>query len=373
MMLDFLRSDLADLEAYTPHPRGEAVHSIDRLDTNESPFDLPPELKEKLAWIYRNQLETNRYPDASQAELKAAIAQYVSESAAVKNAIAPENISLGNGSDELIRSLLIATCVGSECAILAPEPTFSMYGVLAKTLAIPIVRVGRTANRFEVNIARAQYAIEWNSLIRAVFVAHPNSPTANLLSEAELDWLRGLPKQILVVIDEAYFEFSRTSVVSELHEHPNWVILRTFSKAFRLAALRVGYAIAHPELIRALETLRLPYNLPGFSQAAALIALEHRRELLQVVGLILEERDRLYRVLSQLPEVCVLPSQANFLYLRPPPPHASQETLERLVQALKDRGTLVRHTGGGLRLTVGTPEENSRAIERLQQVLAELL
>ncbi len=268
-MLPFIRSDLAQFTAYKPHPSSDTAASVptqlDRLDTNESPSDLPPELKEKLAWTYQQVIETNRYPDGGHEILKDAIAEYVNESAALSSSLfTAANISVGNGSDELIRSLLIATCLGGEGSILVANPTFSMYGILAQTLGIPVVAVGRNEINFEIDISAAQSAIEQtqNPPIRVVFVVHPNSPTANSLTAAELRWLRSLPENILVVIDEAYFEFSQTTLVGELIQRPNWLILRTFSKAFRLAALRVGYCVAHPEAIAILEKVRLPYNLP---------------------------------------------------------------------------------------------------------------
>lgn len=381
-MLPFLRSDLAQLTAYTPHPGGadgEAAPVLDRLDTNESPFDLPDDLKQKLGWHFQQQIESNRYPDGAHAELKAAIADYVCESAGLPpDRITAEQISIGNGSDELIRSLLIATCLGGEGAILTAPPTFSMYAILAQTLGIPVVTVGRSESSFELDLDSAQSAIEFadEPPIRVVFMVHPNSPTGNAMTPAELDWLRQVPDRVLVVIDEAYFEFSQQSVVAELAEHPNWVVLRTFSKAFRLAALRVGYAIAHPDLIATLEKVRLPYNLPSFSQAAAQLALAHRQELLEAIPVILQERDRLYAFLSGHPALQVWQSDSNFFYVRLKPDadtpfsHLSlDEALEQLFHRCRAVGTLIRHTGGGIRLTVGTPEENQRTIDRLQAIL----
>ncbi|MEC4807401.1 MAG: histidinol-phosphate transaminase [Jaaginema sp. PMC 1079.18] len=368
-MLEFLRSDIVDLQAYTPHPGGAVTTPLDRLDTNESPYDLPPDLQEKLAWMYQNTIETNRYPDGSHAALKAAIAQYASESAGGMVSLDPSQISVGNGSDELIRSLLIATCLNSVCSILVATPTFSMYGILAQTLGIPITSVNRHPDNFAIHLGEAEYALEQNPLIRVVFVVHPNSPTANQLTSDEINWLRQLPSQLLVVIDEAYFEFSGETLLAELEEHPNWIILRTFSKAFRLAALRVGYAIAHPQLTLALEKIRLPYNLPAFSQGAALLALENRQELLSCISTIQQERDRLYQAFQNIPQLRVWPSDANFLYLRLEDHLASRYPYPQLIADLKAQGTLIRHTGGGLRITVGTPEENSRTLERLSALL----
>lgn len=370
-MFDFLREDLKQFQAYTPHPGGEVTIPPDILDTNENPYDLPNDLKSKLAWQYEHEIQTNRYPDGSHSELKNAIATYVSESANLaENTITAANISVGNGSDELIRSILIATCLGNSDAIFSAPPTFSMYRILAQTLGIPVVQGSRSMVDFSLDLEDAQAKVQGTESqpVRVVFVVHPNSPTANALSAAELDWLRSLPPEILVVIDEAYFEFSQTSVVGELADHPNWVIMRTFSKAFRLAALRVGYAIAHPEVIKIFEKVRLPYNLPEFTQAGANLALANRQDLLAVIPEILAERDKLHQGLTAFPMLQVWPSDANFIHVR----HKTEgdETLAKITQELKAKGTLIRHTGGGLRITVGTPAENQRTLERLRAVLA---
>ena len=432
-MLPFIRQDLAELAAYTPHPggaSGESAHSesvLDRLDTNECPYDLPEELKQKLAWTYQQLIETNRYPDGGHAALKEAIAQYVNESIAEsipvpplnkgeilnvpplnkgallnvpplnkgglggvklqKTAITADNISVGNGSDELIRSLLIATCLGGQGSILVANPTFSMYGITAKTLGIPVVSAPRKEDNFEIDIAAAKQAIlsvgvapvgagcanaqNQNPPVRVVFVVHPNSPTANALTTNEIEWLSSLPENILVVIDEAYFEFSQNTLADRLQQHPNWIILRTFSKAFRLASMRVGYAIAHPELTAALEKIRLPYNLPSFSQTAAEFALAQRQQLLAVIPEIIAERAKLIAALTQHQKLQVWPSAANFVYLRVKSAEgeSSEKAHQQIMQQLKAQGTLIRHTGGGLRITVGTPDENQRTCDRIGAIL----
>jgi histidinol-phosphate aminotransferase len=386
-MLPFIRKDLAELTAYTPHPggaSGELAHSesvLDRLDTNECPYDLPEELKKKLAWTYQQLIETNRYPDGGHAALKEAIAQYVNESITIpplggvalpKTAITADNISVGNGSDELIRSLLIATCLGGTGSIFVANPTFSMYGIIAQTLGIPVVSVQRKEENFEIDIEAAKRAIgqNQNPPVRTVFVVHPNSPTANALTPDEIEWLENLPSEILVVIDEAYFEFSQNTLADQLHHHPNWIILRTFSKAFRLASMRVGYAIAHPELAAALEKIRLPYNLPSFCQVAAELGLAQRQLLLAVIPEIISERAKLIAALTQYQKLQVWPSAANFVYLRAKAGDRNLAETEhkQIMQQLKDRGTLIRHTGGGLRITVGSPEENQRTVDRIAAI-----
>ncbi len=364
-MSAFLRPDLLKFTAYNAH--GEELEGalpavIDHLDTNECSYDLPPTLKEKLAWEYQHRLLANRYPNGEHGPLKAAIAAYGSEAG---TPVAPDQVSVGNGSDELIRSLLIATCVGRPGAILVADPTFSMYRILAETLGVSVVSVGRHPATFEVDLAAATDAIaQASEPIRMVFMVSPNSPTGNALTAAELDWLRQLPEEILVVVDEAYFEFCQQTTIADAVTRPNWVVMRTFSKAFRLAAHRVGYAIAQAPIIQVLEKVRLPYNLPSFSQVAAEWALTHRADILATVAEVQQERDRLTTACAQLPGFTLWPSQANFLYGR-----STHQNPADVFQKLRQLGTYVRHTGGGLRITVGTPAENDRTLAHLKWVL----
>ncbi len=368
-MSAFIRPDLKAFAAYSAHAMATDTvvpTAIDHLDTNESSYDLPAPLKEKLAWEYQNTLQANRYPDGRHADLRAAIANYANHSVALSNlTVTADCVTVGNGSDELIRSLLIATCVGRSGAILVAEPTFSMYKILAQTLGVEVITVGRDETTFEVDTTAAQAAIANHSTpVRLVFMVSPNSPTGNSLTTNELDWLRSLPTDVLVVVDEAYFEFSQTSTLSDALTRPNWLITRTFSKAFRLAAHRIGYAIAQPELIAILDKVRLPYNLPSFSQAAALTALRYAPELLAAVTEVQAERERLSQAFKALPNFQTWPSTANFIYGRP-----TVHSLDNLFQKLYQQGTQIRQTGGGLRITIGTPAENSRTLAHLDQAL----
>lgn len=358
-MLPCLRPDLATLAVYHPQAREPGA---DWLDGNEYPLDWPPALKEKLAWMYRQDVANNRYPDGSHQELKYELCNYINENlGAGFSQLTPDWLAVGNGSDELIRSILMATCLGQNTGILIAEPTFSMYKILARTLGIPVWSSGRD-ERFEINLNQADYLLTQEP-IRVIFVVHPNSPTGNSLTLAERDWLKQIPPKVLVVIDEAYFEFSQDTVLPDLLAHPNWVILRTFSKGFRLANLRIGYAVAHPEVITAFEAMRLPYNLSGFALMAAQFALSQRRQILSTLPEILTERERLAVELGKISGVQVWPSQANFLYIR-----TTNLALEQVHEQLKALGSLVRCTGGGLRLTIGTPAENTRLLQRLRQV-----
>ncbi|WP_052312131.1 histidinol-phosphate transaminase, partial [Richelia intracellularis] len=340
------------------------------LDTNESSEDLPPQLQEKLLCTYQESIKNNRYPDSSHEKLKSSIANYVNESAELdRQTFSSKSISISNGSDELIRSILIASCVNGEGSILVAEPTFSMYGILAKTLGIPLVTIPRNEDNFAIDLQAATSAINniKNPPIRAVFIVHPNSPTGNTLNNSEVDWLINLPENILVVIDEAYFEFSQTTLVSKLVQYPNWVVLRTFSKAFRLAAHRIGYCVANPKTISILEKVRLPYNIPSFSLAAALIAMENHKLLLGSVLQTLTERDKLIQELRLNIALKVWDSRANFIFIKTQALNLDVKTINL---KLRESGTLVREIYQGLRITVGTPAENKRTLQRIKSILS---
>ena len=386
--MSFLRADLARLAAYqSPHPPEESAAeqpAIDPLDTNESPIDLPNQIKAALAEKYQQAIAANRYPDGSHVALKQSVLKYATASSTIDPVtLTLANVTLGNGSDELIRSVLMATCLGNNGSILVATPTFSMYSILAKTLGIVVHSTERKAN-FEVDLDAAETAIAQASQatdtapIKVVFMVHPNSPTGNALTARELGWLRQLPPDILVVVDEAYFEFSTHTTLSDAIARPNWIVLRTFSKAFRLAAHRVGYGIAHPDIIAALEKLRLPYNLPSFSQAAAIVALAHSDQLLEQIPVLLREREKLRLALHEHPCLQVWPSNSNFIYARLSDrglanleATSQSEGLTKTFQKLRAQGTLIRHTGGGLRISIGTAAENQRTLTNLQHAIGE--
>lgn len=364
--LSFIREDLLNLSAYIPTPISENQQQLTRLDANESPHNLPLELKAKLASFYEQEIETNRYPDGSHFKLKNLIADYVNESVNIPNLINFNQISVGNGSDELIRSILIATCLNNQGSILVANPTFSMYGILAQTLGIITHSINRNELDFTWNLAIANKVISEsnNSPVKVVFVVHPNSPTANCLTADEIQWLKDLPSDILVVIDEAYYEFSQQTLVSELPNHPNWLILRTFSKGFRLAAHRIGYAIAHEDIIKVLEKIRLPYNLPTFSQLAAELVLENRDIILPAVKEVMTEKHRVYEALVNNSLFKVWHSDANFIYLRLAH-NSSSENHDAIMTQLKQDNVIIRHTGGGLRISIGTMTENNHLLDKL--------
>lgn len=346
--MDLFRPELEALAAYhTPQ-----VPGADKLNENEWPEDLPDGFKQKLAHLLTVQIPGNRYPPSAPDSLRNRIAEYCG--------VNPEMVSFGNGSDELIRSVIMATCLGNGGTVLTVEPTFSMYRILSQTLGVPCVVLERNEEDFSLDLDQIRRAVA-SAGVRVLFLANPNSPTGTLLDEEVLLALLALP--VLVVLDEAYHEFSGYSAVPLLAKYPNLIVLRTFSKAFRLASFRVGYAIARPEAALTLEKVRLPYNLSALSQLAATLALEHKQELLAGIPALLDQRDRVARALADTGQFRLWPSATNFIYARP-----FSRSSEDVRLALAERGTLVRATGGGLRISAGTPTQNDRLLAHLREL-----
>ncbi|GIX07336.1 MAG: histidinol-phosphate aminotransferase [Candidatus Poribacteria bacterium] len=344
----FLREDLRDLQPYHVEPFPHRV----KLDANESPYDLPPAVKRR-ALRELEELPFHRYPDPEARELKAALSKRLD--------VPAEWLAVGNGSDELIQMLLIALARPGT-RVLAPEPTFSMYRILARVAGLPFVGVPLD-ERFELNAEALRQEVE-RSPRAIVFLSYPNNPTGNCWDEEVIRDLLGAPNAVFV-LDEAYYEFSRRTFLPELGRRSNVLVLRTFSKAFGLAGLRVGILIADPRWIGCVEKVRLPYNVNGVSQRIARIALEHAEEIQRVVETIVAERRRLFEALAQEARLEPFPSEANFLLFR------VRDGAAQAFRRLLDAGVLVRNLDRPgplrdcLRVTVGRREENDQFLKAL--------
>jgi histidinol-phosphate aminotransferase len=343
------------MRAYTLAARDAPV----KINQNENPWDVPQEVKRRVLekalvrpWA--------RYPDFDPRELTEALARFAGWH--------PDGTLAGNGSNELIEALLRVT-VGPGTQVVIPEPTFTLYALLTEILGGEGLRVPLTEElRYDT---RALVEARRRSEAAVTIVCSPNNPTGTVLLRRDLERLCGAGDGI-VVLDEAYHEFSGETAVPLLEQHPNLVVLRTFSKAKALAGLRVGYLLASPELVREVNKARLPYNLNFFTQTAALAALEEHEALDELVGRIVEERERLSARLADVPGVRVWPSKANFVLL---------ELLEAspgaVFDALYRRGVLVRDVSTYpmlsrcLRVSVGTPEENEAFLHALGSALGE--
>jgi len=323
-----------------------------KLDAMENPFCLPDGVKREIAETVR-QAQINRYPDPSAGKLKRAISELWG--------MDPERMMLGNGSDELIQAVILA--FGGP--VLIPAPTFAMYEITAKALSQDVVTVPLKKD-FSLD---ADKFIKKAKQIKAkvIFLACPNNPTGNRFSD---EAMRKILDQTsaAVVIDEAYFDFSRKSFLPLLKDYPNMILLRTLSK-IGFAGLRVGVLTAAPKVIEELNKIRLPYNINTLSQAAALAALGHRDVLNQQISLLISERERLYNALSQIEGITAYPSETNFILFR-----AATDATD-IYNKLKQAGILIKNLNkpgplkNCLRVTVGTPEENSEFLNSMKEIL----
>lgn len=346
-----VRDEIRALTAYHVSPAEGMV----KLDAMENPYRLPPELAarmgERLAAV-----AVNRYPDPAAPRLKRALR----DAMGIPDAL---EIVLGNGSDEILQMVSVVLARPGATAV-SVEPSFVMYRIAAAAAGLRYVGVP----------LRADFTLDEAALLEAIgrerpaltWIAYPNNPTGNLFPrEAILRVIEASPG--LVVVDEAYYAFSAgASLLAEVGRHPNLLLVRTVSK-LGLAGLRLGLAIGTAEWIRELEKVRPPYNVNVLSAAAGELLLEERAVLERQTAAIVAERARLERELDKLPGVTRFPSAANFILARVADgPGAFGH--------LRQRGILVRTFHGShpllahcLRLTVGTPDENTRMLEALAQ------
>jgi histidinol-phosphate aminotransferase len=353
--LRHVKPAVREIRPYTLAAREAPV----KINQNENPWDLPEAVKRRVVdqalarpWA--------RYPDFDPRELTEALARFSGWRA--------DGILAGNGSNELIEALLVVT-VAPGTRVVIPEPTFTLYALLTRILGGEAVRVPLTEDLAYDPEALAEARRRHEAAV--TIVCTPNNPTGTRLPLPELERLCRAGDG-LVVVDEAYHEFSGESAVPLLEKHPNLVVLRTFSKALALAGLRVGYLLSSPEIVREVNKARLPYNLNFFTQTAALAALEEHAALEEMVRRLVEERERLLERLADVPGVRAWPSHANFFLLE-----MLSVSPKAVFESLYRRGVLVRDVSSYpmlsrcLRVSVGTPEENETFLHALGAAFGE--
>lgn len=355
--MDRVRQPRPELEHLVPYDAKDVRADV-VLASNENPLNLPGELLEKLAERVREHIPFNRYPDPLATHLRELIAE--------ANGLDPGNVLVGNGGDELIFDLVLAWGGPGRTLVDLP-PTFAMYGIDAQMTGTKVVNVPRTET-FEID-AQALLAVIATEDPDLIVVANPNNPTGTMAPETVLiDVLNAT--DALVLVDEAYFEFSRHTMRPHMERHPNLVILRTFSKAFSLAGLRAGYLLANPDVVRELTKVRQPYSVNRFTQVAAALTFRERVVFQAGIREIMRTRDLLLHGLAAIPGVEPFPSEANFVLFRVP--HASAVWRD----LLHDHSILVRdlsRTPGledCLRVTVGTEDEVARFLHALDQIMS---
>jgi histidinol-phosphate aminotransferase len=313
------------------------------LDANENSFGSP-----LVKWY-------NRYPDPLQIKVKEKLSE-------IKSVPVP-NIFLGNGSDECIDILYRSFCEPGEDNVIVVPPTYGMYEVSANINNIAIKKVPLTT-AFQLNLRAIEDAVDDHT--KMIFLCSPNNPTGNSLEREDIEVILNNYFGI-VVIDEAYINFSRhRSFIQELKEYPNLVILQTLSKAWGLAALRLGMCFASEEIIQVMNKVKPPYNINQATQELVIKALHEVEQVNIMIRDIVKERDALEKTLQQLPLVeKVFPSDANFLLVKVSEPKTIYHYLLEKGIVVRDRSK-VELCEGCLRITVGTQQENQELLKHLE-------
>jgi len=349
-----IRQDVQSTAGYAIQPSAGMV----KLDAMENPFRLPPVLQKALGERL-SRVAINRYPQCK-GELASALAQHFEVPTGCK-------VIVGNGSDELI-DLLSVACNVPGATVLAPLPGFVMYEMSARLRGLKFVGVPLTAH-FELDEAAMLAAIEQHRP-SLTYIAYPNNPTGNLFDERIVEKIVAAvgAQDGLVVFDEAYQPFSSRTWMQRMAAHPHVLVMRTLSK-FGLAGVRLGYLAGATELIDQVDKVSPPYNISALNAEATLFALEHAEVFGEQAAILRAQRARLSQALAALPGVTVFPSEANMILVRVP-------DSKRAFEGMKARRVLVKHIAGlhplltnCLRLTVGTPEEDTLMIDALKASL----
>ncbi len=347
-----LRNELAGLPVYVP---GKNVPGSIKLASNETVHGPLPSVR---AAIERAIAVVNRYPDNASVDLKAALAMHLG------SGVVPEHIAVGSGSATLCQQLVqITAAAGDE--VMMGWRTFECYPPVIQVAGATGVKVPLTDHTHDLDAMLAAIT----DRTRLIFVCNPNNPTSTVVDPDKLTrFVESVPPQILIAIDEAYAEYIRDGMLPNSLElaltRGNVVVLRTFSKAYGLAGLRVGYAIGHPDLITALDKVVMPFAVTNVAQAAAIASLEASDELMARTDAVVLERTRVSAALREagfeLP-----PSQANFVWL--PLGERSMDFSDRAA----DAHLVVRpFADEGVRVTIGAPQENDAMLHFVRDWIA---
>lgn len=356
-MIGRVRPAVAGMASYTPGKDASQVAAERGLDeaiklaSNENPWPPVPEIAAAIADAVSG---ANRYADNSASAVRSAIGEWLG--------IDRASITVGCGSSGLLQQVFM-TYVDAGDEVVFPYPSFEIYPIFCALFGAVDVRTPLVDHTFDLDaVAKAV-----TDKTKVVFLATPNNPTGTSIAMDDVaTLLESIPKDVIVVIDEAYREFNSPTFgdpVSLLESHRNVIVTRTFSKAFGLAGMRAGYGVCDPEIVQELDKVRLAFSVNNLAQAAMLAAIEHEDAAMANVRVLLEERQRCVSALTnagvELPE-----THANFVFI------PTGDATVDLAGALEKRGIVARPFPGiGLRVTVGTPEQNDRWLKALIELL----
>ncbi|UCH27532.1 MAG: histidinol-phosphate transaminase [Trueperaceae bacterium] len=326
-----------------------------KLDQNESPFDLTEPLKSRI-FERLSKIPFNRYPEIHAQGLRRKIARHFEW---------PEDgIVVAGGSNVLVQSLVITAGLGQK--VLTVTPTFPVYAMQARLLDAQLIELPLTTG-FELPVAALER--ELSSGRGVLFLANPAAPTGNLHRRTDLlSLIEAAATDWLVVIDEAYCQFAASDYLEVVRQHRHVVSLRTFSKAFGLGGVRLGFALTTPDVAENVQKVMMPFAVSSLQQAVGEVMLDEIEAVTEVVEQISSERARLWKALSRLENITVFPSETNFLLIKVPDP-------ARVHRELLDRGVLIRRQDhlpglqGCVRVTIGSIEENALFLSAFQEVV----
>lgn len=348
---NLIREEVLNQKAYS----APEISCPIKLDANESPYDLSPFLKSKIIEAIKK-VSLNRYPEPGSPELRAGFSKLYG--------VTSDMLLIGNGSDELIQILLIAV-KRQASSIIVPTPTFVMYKISALNNGHEVIEVPLD-KQFDLDVDYMFEIMEVKSP-DLIFLSYPNNPTGNCFDSRKIEAILKETDGI-VVVDEAYFNFSGKTFLSYLDKHENLVILRTLSKV-GLAAMRIGILIGSPPLIHELNKVRLPYNLNTLSQITARLYIENEAAFQKEANKIVSRRDELFTELKKIDGIHLYPSDANFILFS-----CSFDT-DSVYHSLIKKGILIKkfETLGILencmRVTTGTREENGEFLKAMKTII----
>ncbi|HER24609.1 MAG TPA: histidinol-phosphate transaminase [Candidatus Atribacteria bacterium] len=352
----YFRDSLRELKPYDAH---EVPYKI-KLNANENPYGLSEEDIEEILNKAKN-IEYSRYPNANSVKLSEIVSSFWG--------LTKNNIVIGNGSDELIDYLVKAFSEKGR-RIITTAPSFAMYKIYSMINGSNFVQIPLNQSNFSLNEDKIliEAKKEDSSMI---FIAYPNAPTGNYFAEDKM--IRIIEESgCLVIVDEAYYEFGEKTFIPLISRYDNLAILRTFSKAYSIASLRVGYLLSNPEIINEVRKVKSPFNVNTFSQIAAQVVFQNKEILKDNLNKIIKERERLTNRINKIPPFKAYPSWTNFVLVEV----GSKENSDLVYNHLLTQGILVQTVSDPifsasryfLRITVGKREENDILIKGLENV-----
>lgn len=357
------KKGVMNIEPYKPGKpidevkRELSLEEVYKLASNENSLGPSPKA---MAAIKKALKDLNRYPDGN--------CYYLKEKLSKKLKVKSDNLAFGNGSDELIAVIIQAFMNEDENAVVA-DPTFLEYRLIAEAYGRQVMVVPSVNLKYDLDGMRKAI----NEKTKLVFIANPDNPTGTYVSDKQITrFLEGIPDNVIVVMDEAYYDFVDAKDYPDTMRHlrdKGLIILRTFSKAYGLAGLRVGYALSNAELIDCMNRVRQPFNVNSLAQVAALASLDDAAYLKKTVRTVLRGKKFLYGALDKM-GIAYVPSQTNFILV-----DVKRDSWE-LFQKMLRYGVIVRDMkpyklDSYIRVTVGTDKENKKFIEALKKALKE--